>query len=103
MRQRGFGSHAAMGAVLLGGVWLAVYLPGLNPALRAGGWTARLALAAGLVGVLGGPLLLVATEGDELLGALGIPAALRLWGAALGPVLLYGGLSVLFRVLRKRD
>jgi len=125
MRQRGFGSHAAMGAVLLGGVWLAVYLPVLGPVLRAGGWTARLAVAAGLVGALGGPLLLVLIDGDELLGALGIPAALlagwgaarlgvhlglaapalatlRLGGAALGPVLLYGGLALLFRALRKR-
>jgi hypothetical protein len=113
MRQRGFTNHSVMGAVLLCGAWFAIYLPNLAPAVRLGGWPAWLVIAVYLVGATAGPALLIAIEGDELFGCAGIVVALtagwlsarialraglppgaiesvRLCGAALGPMLLYG-------------
>jgi len=111
MRGSGFGSHAWMGAVLLAGVWFAVHLPHLSQAVRQSGWPTWVVLAVFVLGTLGGPILLVTFGGDELLGVLGILAALlagwaiarlavwmgippsalpcfRLCGAALGPLAL---------------
>lgn len=125
MPNRGFISHALMGAAFLGSVWLAIYLPKLLPLLRMGGWPAGLALVAGFLGVLGGPVLLVYLDGDEGFGILGIVAALlggwacarglrafgvapttldlaRMWGAALGPLLLFGGFHLLARAAQKK-
>lgn len=125
MRERGFTNHAGIGAALLGGLWLAIYLPRLQPVLRMGGWSAGLALVAIALGVLGGPLCLLLVEGDEMFGILGLGMALlagwtaarigrlmgvppsvveglRLGGAALGPVLLFGCFHVLARASQNR-
>jgi len=125
MKNKGFANHAVMGAIFLGLVWLAIYFPNLVPAIRLGGWTACLAIAAGLMGILAGPLLLVFVEGDEIFGALGIVAALlaswistrlaiflevssptleiaRLWGGALGPILLYGSFHLLAKAVQEK-
>ena len=125
MRERGFGSHGAMGAALLAMVWLAVYLPRIMPMLRMGGWPAGLAIAAGLVGLIGGPLVLIIVDGDEGFGVLGIVAALlagwgsarlamvlgassfrvdliRLCGASLGPLMLYGGFHLMAKAAQRR-
>lgn len=126
MSKRGFTSHALMGAAFLGSVWLAIYLPKFLLVFRMGGWPAGLGVVAALLGVLGGPLLLILLEGDEGFGILGIVAALlfgwasakgmralglapttveviRLWGAALGPLLLFGGFHLLARAAQKKD
>ena len=125
MGERGFGNHRAMGAAFLGMGWLAIYLPRVAPLLHRGGLPAGLAVTAALVGILGGPLLLILVEGDEGFGLLGLLAALllgwlgaraalslgapplqvdlaRLAGAALGPLLLFGGFEVLARAVQKR-
>lgn len=123
--QRGFANHAWMGAALLGGLWLAIFLPGMLGAVRQGGWTAVLAVAAGLVGVLGAPILMTRFGGDELFGFLGILAALlaawgsvkiavlchaapgylgsiRLGAAAVGPSALYFGIRLVAHVIDGR-
>jgi len=120
----GFTSHAAMGAVLLAGAWAAVYLPDFMAAFRLGGQSAQWAIAAGLVGVLVAPALLVVAEGDEFMGLLSIGVALlvswasahaaaafgaepttietaRLAGAALGPVLFPSGLLLILKLRRE--
>jgi hypothetical protein len=125
MREKGFGSHGAMGAALLGMVWLAIYLPRMLPLLRLGGWPAGLVVVAGLLGILGGPLLLVLVEGDEGFGILGIVVALfvgwastkvamalgastlrvdivRVCGAALGPLLLFACFELRARAVQKK-
>jgi hypothetical protein len=125
MHGRGFTSHPLMGAALLCGAWVAIYLPHIIPAIRAGGVAEVIAIAAGVIGALGAPALLIITEGDEGLGILGIIVALlagwgsariamalgatpgaiksaRLSGAALAPILLYTGLSVAARIGEKR-
>jgi hypothetical protein len=109
-----------MGAVFLGGTWLAIYLPNLGPAFRPGGWPHGLLIALYVMGVSLGPGLLIAIQGDEILGGLGLVAALlmgwssahlailagaapglveslRLCGAALGPAILYGGFHLASR------
>lgn len=120
MSGKGFTSHALMGAAALGAVWFAVYLPSFVLAFRMGGWPSGLAAGAGLLGLLGGPLFLIYLEGDEGFGLLGILAAIflgwacakgakafgmppataelvRLWGAALGPLLLFACFHLLAR------
>jgi hypothetical protein len=116
-RGRGFTSHPLMGAALLCGGWVAIYFTHVIPGIRAGGIAEVIAIAAGVIGAIGAPALLIFTEGDEGLGILGIIAALlvgwvsarlamvfhaspgavesaRLSGAALGPILLYAGFSL---------
>ncbi len=125
MRGRGFTSHPLMGATLLCGAWVAIYLPHIIPGIRLGGVSQVIAIAAGVIGAIGAPALLIITEGDEGLGILGIIAALlagwvsariamaveaspsaiesaRLSGAALGPILVYAGFSVAARVVGRR-
>ena len=125
MRRRGFTSHPLMGAAVLCGAWVAIYLPHIIPGIRAGGVSEVIAIAAGVVGAIGAPALLIITEGDEGLGILGIIAALavgwgsariamaleaspsaiesaRLSGAALGPILLYAGFSIAAWIRDKR-
>lgn len=120
MRERGFGSHALMGAVLLAGVWFALHLPHLSQAVRQSGWPTWVVLAVFALGALGGPILLVILGGDELLGVVGILAALlvgwagarlaawmgillgavpcnRLCGAALGPLAIFGCFHLIAR------
>lgn len=114
MREKGFVNHTLMGALFLGAMWLALYLPSVGSAIRQGGWPVWLTLTVFLVGWLAGPALMIAFGGDEIMGCLGILAALlagwigarlaasmgvsggaveaiRLCGAALGPIVLYGG------------
>jgi hypothetical protein len=125
MRGRGFTSHPLMGAAVLCGAWIAIYLPHIVPGIRAGGVSEAIAIAAGVIGAIGAPALLIITEGDEGLGVLGIIAALlagwgsariamaleaspsaiesaRLSGAALGPILLYAGFSAAAWIREKR-
>jgi len=126
MRGRGFVSHTLMGATALCGAWIAIYLPHIIPGVRVGGASEVIAIAAGVVGAIGAPALLVIIEGDEIFGILGIIAALaagwasariamafeasptaiesaRLCGAALGPVLVYAGFSVATWVVDRRE
>jgi hypothetical protein len=123
MGEKGFVNHTIMGALFLGGMWFVLYLPNLALAARPGGWCAGLAIAAYALGSLGGPIVLVLVESDEfgsllglgsalLLGAVAAGAAVRLgWppelqelgrlcAAALGPLLLFSGLSLVFRLRR---
>lgn len=125
-RERGFTSHALMGATFLAGVWFAVYLPDLLAAIRVGGWLAMLAYAAGAVGVVLGPLVIVLVPGDEGFGFVGLAVALlvgwlsakvagaigaatetvqaaRLVGAALAPLLLFGLFAWLAKRAERRD
>jgi hypothetical protein len=115
-----------MGAIVLCGIWVAVYLPHIIPAVRAGGVPEVIAIAAGVIGALGGPALLILVEGDEMFGILGIVAALgagwvsarlavaldvsasatesaRLCGAALGPILIYTAFFLATRISERRE
>jgi len=124
--RRGFTSHPLMGATVLCGIWAAIYLPHIIPAIRAGGVSEVIAISAGLIGAIGGPALLILVEGDEMFGILGIVAALgagwvsarvgialeasastaesaRLCGAALGPILVYTAFFVATWVVDRRE
>ena len=126
MRGRGFVSHSLMGAAVLCGAWVAIYLPHIIPGVRAGGVSEVIAIAAGVIGAIGAPALLIIIEGDEIFGVLGIVTALvagwvsariamaleaspsaiesaRLCGAALGPILVYAGFSVAAWVVDRRE
>lgn len=117
MRRRGFVNHAVAGALFLGGLWFAFHLPTLTAAIRAGAWPTWVLVAIFALGVFGGPVLMLLFGGDEIFGCLGVVVALvlgwvlayfalhiwalptwrdplRLCGAALGPVLLYGGIRM---------
>jgi hypothetical protein len=126
MPRQGFVSHSLMGAAVLCGAWVAIYLPHIIPGVRVGGISEVIAIAAGVIGALGAPALLIIIEGDEIFGILGIVAALlagwisarigialeasasatesaRLCGAALGPIVLYTGFSVPTWVADRRE
>lgn len=101
--------------MLLGGLWFALHLPTLTAASKEGAWPQWLLIVIFGVGVLAGPVLMIVVGGDEIVGCLGVVAALvlgwssanlavrvwsipeaqhaaRLCGAALGPLLLYAGI-----------
>jgi len=83
MSQKGFGNHAFMGAVLLSGVWAAVYIPDITLIVRQGGWMAWFAYAAGFVGIVLAPFMIILVEGDEGFGVAGILGSLLFgWLAA---------------------
>lgn len=119
MRPEGFVNHALTGALFLAGLWFALHLPALTLAARAGAWPTWLLVAIFATGVLGGPVLMLTFGGDEIFGCLGVVVSLvlgwcfaflavrvwaapdlrdtfRLCGAALGPLLLYGGIRLVF-------
>jgi len=119
MRELGFVNHTVSGALILGFLWSALYLPNLGPAARLGGWAGGLALGAFAAGSLAGPVVLFFLGGDEIVAFLGLVAALvlgwscarvsaslgvapprqelvRLCAAALGPPLLLGVLKTVF-------
>ncbi len=89
MFRRGFVDHALMGAIFLGGAWLAFFLPRILSAMRLGGWKAVLAGSFGLIGGLVNPLIMVRCGGDELFGLLGVVTALiGAWGSVRVAVLV---------------
>jgi hypothetical protein len=124
---RGFVNHAVTGALLLGGLWFALNMPLLARASAEGAWPRWLLVVIFAVGVLGGPCLMLVFGGDEIFGCLGVVVALllglggaylavhvfaapgareaiRLSGAALGPILLYSGIRVsMWLAERKED
>lgn len=125
MRDKGFGSHSLMGALFLGSVWLAIYFADLLAMFSRDDGLHWLAIAAGLAGVIGGPLTLVLTEGDEAFGFFGVLVALalgwlsawlatlshasaeainaiRLGAAALGPIIFYLAIRVMIKIQERR-
>ncbi len=126
MDRRGFVNHALMGALFLGGLWFALHMPLLARASAEGAWPKWLLVAIFAVGVLGGPSLMLLFGGDEIFGCLGVVAALllglgggylavhafgapgareaiRLCGAALGPILLYSGIRGSMWLAERKD
>ncbi len=126
MRRSGFVNHALVGAIFLGGLWLALHLPTLASAAKAGLWPTWALVAIFALGVLGGPVLMLLFGGDEIFGCLGVVVALlmglgfaylairvwavpdlrdtlRLCGAALGPILLYSGIRLAMWLAERRE
>lgn len=126
MAHKGFVNHTLMGTLFYAGMWFALYLPNLAGATRGGGPLVWLGLAAYALGVLGGATLHVLVEGNEFTSVTGLITAgvagwlcarlaqvlamspvwveqARLWGAALGPILLFGSFSLLARRADRRN